>query len=126
MIYNFSTIQVHFVFCWLNFILHFPYLIKYNILFIIIIFWLGYDRQSGLFFLSPLCFCLHSRLSSYLLRLFILFRSCCSHARVFRKTWVHEFPISYSHTEWYLLFFWQCNYKCTMFIRSEKLEIVVH
>ena len=35
---------------------------------------------------------------------FILFHSCCSHAQVFGKTLVHEFPISYSHTEWYLLF----------------------
>ena len=32
---------------------------------------------------------------------FVLFRSCCSHARVFEKTLVHEFLISYSHTEWY-------------------------
>ena len=34
---------------------------------------------------------------------FVLFHSCCSHAGVFPKTLVHEFPISYSHTEWYLL-----------------------
>ena len=34
--------------------------------------------------------------------LIILFHSCCSHAQVFWKTLVHEFPISYSHTEWYL------------------------
>ena len=32
---------------------------------------------------------------------FVLFHSCCSHARVFRKTPVHEFLISYSHTEWH-------------------------
>ena len=36
--------------------------------------------------------------------LFILFQSCCFHARMFGKTLVHEFYISYSHTEWYLLF----------------------
>ena len=44
------------------------------------------------------------RLSSYLLRLFILFHSCSSHARVFRKTRVNELSISYSHTECYLIF----------------------
>ena len=36
--------------------------------------------------------------------LFILFHFCCSHAQVFGKTLVHEFHISYSHTEWSLLF----------------------
>ena len=36
-------------------------------------------------------------------RFFILFHSCCSHARVFWKTFVHEFNISYS-TGRYLLF----------------------
>ena len=46
----------------------------------------------------------YSRLSSYLFFMFILFYSCCSHSRVFEKTLVHEFPISYSHTERYLLF----------------------
>ena len=30
---------------------------------------------------------------------FILFHSCCYYVRVFRKTVVHEFPISYNHTE---------------------------
>ena len=34
----------------------------------------------------------------------VLLHSCCSHAQVFGKTLVHEFLISYSHTEWYLLF----------------------
>ena len=43
-----------------------------------------------------------------------------------KKTLVHEFLISCSHTEWYL-FFRRCNYKCTMCIRirSEKREIVL-
>ena len=56
-------------------------------------------------FSCPLYFFPCSRLSSYLLRLFFLisFHSCCSHARVFGKTLVHEFDISYSHTEWYLI-----------------------
>ena len=35
---------------------------------------------------------------------FILFHSCCSHVQVFGRTLVHEFPISYSHIERYLLF----------------------
>ena len=29
----------------------------------------------------------------------VLFHSCCSHAQVFGKTLLHEFLISYSHTE---------------------------
>ena len=36
--------------------------------------------------------------------IFILFHSCCSHVWVFRKTLMPEFHISYSHTEWCLLF----------------------
>ena len=39
---------------------------------------------------------------------------------MFGKIRVHKFSISYSHTEWYFIFFRQCNYKCTMCIRSEK------
>ena len=58
------------------------------------------------FFCSCLiCFFPYSRLSSYLLRLFLyLISFLLFPARVFGKTLVHEFPISYSHTEWYLLF----------------------
>ena len=49
MICHFSNISVHFVFCQLNFIVLFPFLIKYyDILFIMIVFWLGCDRPSGL------------------------------------------------------------------------------
>ena len=33
----------------------------------------------------------------------VLFHFCCSHAQVFGKTLVHEFLISYSHTERYLI-----------------------
>ena len=44
--------------------------------------------------------------NSSLLPLFLLsFHSCCSYAQVFRRTHVHEFNISYCHTEWYLFFF---------------------
>ena len=57
----------------------------------------------------------------------VLFHSCCSHSRVFGKTLLYEFHISYSHTEWYLLFSDSAiNYKCTMCIRSEKVEILMH
>ena len=56
---------------------------------------------------------------------FILFHSFCSHAPVFSETLAHEFPISYSHTELYLIF----SYSATTSVQcvySEKLEIVVH
>ena len=33
-----------------------------------------------------------------------LIQSCCSHARVFGRTLLHEFHIFYSHTEWNLPF----------------------
>ena len=70
MICHFSIIEVHFVFCQFNFIVLFPFLIKYyHILFIIIVFWLGCDRPSGLVLFVPLCFFPCSRLSSYYLRL---------------------------------------------------------
>ena len=39
--------------------------------------------------------------SSVSLYFFIL---AVAHARVFGKTLVHEFHMSYGHTEWYLLF----------------------
>ena len=42
------------------------------------------------------------------------------HTLLFGKTLVHVLFISYSHFEWYLLFLQQCNYKCQMYIRSEK------
>ena len=82
----------------------FPYLIKcYHINFIIIVFWLGSDRPSGLTFLfSSAYFFPNSRLSSQLhISSYFLFRSFYSNARVSGKTLVHEFLLSYSHTEWY-------------------------
>ena len=45
-------------------------------------------------FLPPLCFSFSRS-----------FRSCCSHARVFGKTLLHEFLFSCSHAERYLLYF---------------------
>ena len=53
--------------------------------------------------LSRLLFFLRTRFTSFvthssLLNFFILFHSCSSHARVFGKTLLHEFPISYYHS----------------------------
>ena len=44
----------------------------------------------------------HASLITFFVCFFVLFRSCCSHVRVEGKTFVHELPISYSHTEWYI------------------------
>ena len=72
-------------------------------MFIIILFWLGSDRPSGLFFRArKTSFHTHASLLTVFVCFFILFHSCCSHTRVFGKTLVHKFPISYSYTEWYL------------------------
>ena len=75
-------------------------------MYIIIVFWLYVTGRRDIFFSCPLCFFPYSRLSliTSFFCFFILFHSCCSHAQVFGKLLVHEFPISYSHTEWYLLF----------------------
>ena len=54
----------------------------------------------------------HASLLTIFFCFFILFHSCCSHARVFGKTLLPEFPISYSHTEWYLIF-----------LRNDMIEI---
>ena len=108
MIRHFSNILVHFVFCQLNFIVLFPFFIKYyHILFIVIVFWLGCDRPSGLLFFRARFAFFHTQASllTSFVCFFILFHYCCSHAQVFGKTLVHELPISYSHTEWYLHFF---------------------
>ena len=71
-------------------------------MFIIIVFWLGSERSSRLLFFScPLyLFPTDSSLLTFFVCFFILFHSCCSHARVFGKTLVHELPISYSHAFW--------------------------
>ena len=68
-------------------------------MFIIIVFCLGCDRPSGLLFFVLTSFFVPS--SSVSLS---YFRFCCSNARVFGKTLVHQFPISYSHAEWYFCF----------------------
>ena len=43
-------------------------------------------------------------LFSFFFCCFVLFHSCCSHARVFAKTLVHELLISYGHNEWCFIF----------------------
>ena len=74
-------------------------------MFIIIVFCLGSDRPSGHLFLScPLYFFQYSSVSYYLL---LLFHNLISFLLFpFTSVWetlVHEFLISYSHNEWYLL-----------------------
>ena len=102
MIFNFSIVQVHFVFCWLNFIVHFTYLIKcYNVMFAIVVFRFSCYRPAGLrFFRAGITsFYTHSTLLTFLACFIVLFHYCCSHARVLiLQILVHEFPISYSHT----------------------------
>ena len=62
--------------------------------------------RRDFFFSCPLCFIhTHASLLTSFVFFFVLFHSCCSHAQVFGKMFVHEFPMYYSHTEWYLLFF---------------------
>ena len=62
----------------------------------------------------------YSPLLTFFLCFIVLFQSCCSHAQVFGKTLLHEFPIFYSHTEWNLLssgtntiLWWRACYKTT-------------
>ena len=57
----------------------------------IIVFWLDSDTLASLL-----------SYSSVSLAYFIL--AVNPHARMFGKTLLHEFLISYGHTEWYLLF----------------------
>ena len=83
----------------LNFIALFTFLIKYyNIMFIIIVFWFGNDKSRFFFHARFPSFHTHASLLTFFVCCFILLHSCCSHAQVFGKTLVHEFPISYSHT----------------------------
>ena len=54
---------------------------------------------------------------------FVLFHSCCSLARVFGRTLLHELHISYSHTEWCLLVFDSAT-KEDIGIKQQLYEIV--
>ena len=106
MVYYYYIVQFHFIFCFLNFIVFFQYLVIFNnIIFIIIVFRLGSERLWHLFFMCPLYFFPYSHLSPYLLHLFLCLISfllfpCASVWEIL----VHVFQVSYSHTEWYCLF----------------------
>ena len=166
MIFHFSIVLVHFIFCLLNFTVLSPFLIKYyHIMFIIIIIiivfcppwcngwvigvrWLGNSStasgHSGLAGTVGPIYSLGCLDSFFFRARFALFHSLVSLLNIFFCFFVwfdavlmHEclgkhsrmsssFPIGNSHTEWYLFFLRQCNYKFTMRIRSEKLEILVH
>ena len=68
-------------------------------MFIIIVYWLGCDRQFGLLFRAPLLLSILTPLflpSSSVYLISSLLFPC---ANVW-ETLVHEFPISYSSTEW--------------------------
>ena len=66
-------------------------------MFIIIVFWLGSNRPSGLFFRARFSFFnTHASLLTFLVRFFILFHSCCS---MRERLWKHScisspFPVS--------------------------------
>ena len=82
------------VFLLIEFHCNFPYLIKYyHVMFISIVFWLINDRPSGPFFFRTrfTSFLTHAYLFTFFVR-FCIFHSCCSHARVFVRTLVHESP----------------------------------
>ena len=87
-----------FCFCQLNFIVLFPFLIKYyHILFNIIVFWWGCDRPSGHLSSCPFCFFPYSRLSYYLrLYLYLISFLLFPCASVWENTcaWVPPFPIA--------------------------------
>ena len=64
-----------------------------------------YFSPLGLYFFVP-ALLFHMLTHLLFFSFSVLFHSCCFHAQVFGKILVHEFLISYSHTEWY-------NCKCT-------------
>ena len=66
--------------------------------------WVVIGRPTFLFRDSFASFHTHATILTFFVCVSVLFHSCCSHARVVGKTLVHEFPISYSHTEWYYIF----------------------
>ena len=74
------------------------------------------------FFFRALFASFHTRASllTFLVCFIILFHSCCSHARVFGKTLLHEFHISYSHIEWYLFFFFEVQLQVYILYSERK------
>ena len=99
--------------CFLSIEFHCTFSISYKILqyfvyyYYCILVWMWCDRRTS--FIRARCTFFHTQIlmplfcvsSSVSLSYFV---PCCSHAQVFWKTLVHEFPMSYSHTEWSLPF----------------------
>ena len=99
-------------------------MLRYYVYYYCILIRIWYAVETSFFFRALLAsFCIHVSLLT--ICFFILFHFCCSHAQVFAKTFVHEF-ISYSHAEWYLLFFDSFFSNILFCIQREKVEILVH
>ena len=96
-------------------------------MFIIVVFSLGNDRPSGLLFFRArfTSFYTHASLLTAFVCFVVLFHSCCSHARVFVEILVHEFYISYSHTEWYLFFAKRHDWNGRRVVPCPKLFIII-
>ena len=96
-------------------------------MFIIIVFWLGSHWPSGLLFFLPALTSFHSTpLFLPSLSISFSFHSCCSHAQVFGKTFVHKFPFSYRHTEWYTFFFFAKRHdRNGGVVTCRKLKIII-
>ena len=120
----------------------FSFFIKYyNIIFIIIVFWLGSSRPSGLLsFVPSLLFPydLENRLSlifpfsnyasllTFFVCLIVLFHSCCSHARVFGQILVHEFPFPIAIQYWVVpSFFAKRSDRNGGRVACQKLTIII-
>ena len=117
MICHLLIIHVHFVFLLIKFhcVLSCK-MIPYYVYLYCIVFWLGSDRLPGLLSFRARFTSLHTHASLLTFRLYLSYfvlavpvpeclgKYSCMSARMFGKTLVHEFPISYSHTEWYFLF----------------------
>ena len=77
---DFSFFDCLSTFCFLliEFVIFFPFPIKYHIMFIFIVFWLGCDGPSGLLFFVPALtlFHTHASLLTFFVCFFILFHSC--------------------------------------------------
>ena len=107
MIFHFSIVQVHFfllIECHCSFFICYKILTDY-VYYCCILIMIVQSVGNSFFFRDPFAsFHTHASLHTVVVCFFILFHSCSSHDRVFAKTLLHEFLISYSHTEWYLLF----------------------
>ena len=92
----------------------------------------GIESWAGVGGSELLCLCvcfvsfhIHSYLLALFFCLFGLFHSCCSHARVFEKTHVHDFHIfiailNGSYSLWYLLFV-----LCRSHIKLNQTTIII-